>query len=1122
MTDWPYDRDALAFVARRLWQALPAFYRVQDAPPNGEGDLWRLLQVLAAPQAVLRQAIEQLHADLFVDSAGERAVAHLAAMVGMELVFPDLASNRRDVRGAVGWRRRKGTVATLRELGVELTGQVVATQEGWRLVQMTQEINLPRPERVLPALRDPLVAERVSGPLDATHHAVDVRPPRAGGRHHPRHLTHLLHQTAAFPLRGATPVEISLAGHERRWALDPLGAWQRLRARPVPGGEGLATDIVPDRFFATAPGDWFGPDRSVLLRFCGIPAAMPPVPAEAPSRFAASSAAADAALVAGGAAIALLAQDGRRLWGPVRIEVGIAPVLAAGGGLWRPDLAAFVPRGHLVTERGGATATGVSAGPVPANHCVLLRLSPQDGAMGRSFPGATIEVAGQGMAAATASPVGDLARDGFLRGALIVAIPPTRILGAAWYHLAADGALHLAEEEGAPGTVRAAPLAPGGGLALDAEALASPPVGPAWPPAAPEAEPDFLARVPSAPGIGPAMLRGGVAVRRDAAGMVSAAPAGMRSALVFLARIAAPGGATFEPFQALRWTGPGPAGASWEVLRPDGTPEAAGPGARRALYEALARLREDAGGAVSLAVLYASDDAEAVLPPCEVAWCRDDGRSVLVHLPELVAAEGAGPGVALDPALTAASRPVRVAADGSTWAADSGARRRASLGQVAPIAGSATLRRRVVAQRLLCPWRNEDPGAAPPRLLAATAPGQLDLDPAFGLAAVPNAEPPPAFPPGPDGAPPPAVTVELQEGATAHLGARPAPREPLLDLRLPPPTRLVSASGRFSRARPAAWHALPMHRTLTEALSAIAAAWGALGPGDPPPTEVVQFEDSATYANEAPVWPATIPAPLRATHAPSLTIQAAEGERPVVLVAPGPGWALPADPPLHARLALLGIALGGEGWAGMRLPPAAEVALDLVSVLHPENTLVFSDPGPAGGAATSARVRLSETAGLRIEGAGRLELRDSIVDAPGAQALDADAAWLDLLRCTVAGDVLAFRMEASDCILLDRAVVEDRFAGCVRHSRVNGDSVLPRRHALAVDVPVPFVSLDRRAAGWRRLRADCPPAVARGGSEGNEMGAHAILRRAERVAAFETRLAEFTPAGLVTGLIRMD
>jgi hypothetical protein len=100
--------------------------------------------------------------------------------------------------------------------------------------------------------------------------------------------------------------------------------------------------------------------------------------------------------------------------------------------------------------------------------------------------------------------------------------------------------------------------------------------------------------------------------------------------------------------------------------------------------------------------------------------------------------------------------------------------------------------------------------------------------------------------------------------------------------------------------------------------------------------------------------------------------------------------------------------------------------------------------------------------------------------------------------------------------------VEDRFHGCVRYSRATGGSVLPQAFKVSYDVPLRLVSRNRRDPGWWRLREDCDPAVSAGAEDGSELGAFGSVHLAARLAGFRGRLVEFTPAGLQTGVIRMD
>ena len=635
----------------------------------------------------------------------------------------------------------------------------------------------------------------------------------------------------------------------------------------------------------------------------------------------------------------------------------------------------------------------------------------------------------------------------------------------------------------------------------------------------------MLARVPAAPGRGPAVLHGAVPVRETGA-TFAALPATARCALAFAVQVEQAGGPAFRPFQRLSWTGRDPRTGTWSALGADGAP--VGADAVAAEYAAVAELRESDPDRVALAVRFECSVADATLCPGEIAWSADDGRSVLIHLPQLgVAPLPAGAPWPAEATFGSASEAVRVAQDGSTWASESTAGRRVALGAVAPIAEAAGLRRRRVHWRRLCAWDAEDWTASPPETLALTRAGRLDVDVLHGLFAFCADEPPQPWPAGPGPSVPPSVTTDFEEGATMHIGARAAAREPLLDVRLPPPTRLVCRSGALHPDAPAAWHSIPRYDSLTAALAAVSGAWQGTtaadipGFGDPATvvalTEVIQFEDSATYPGEAPVWPAApADAAVHERARLSLTIQAAERERPTLLV--DPGWTLPPASPRYVSLTLRGVAIGGAGWTGMALPPADEVALELCSLLHSGNTLEFADLADG----THVRIVRCETAGLALAGGGVLTIADSIVDARPGRALSAPSGEIELDRVSVGGDVEALVLSASEVIFDGAVTVEDRFRGCVRYSRVETGSTLPRVHRVAFDTPVRVVSRNRRDAAWWRLRADADPAITRGAENGSEMGAFSLTQVAERMAGFELRLGEFTPAGLVTGIIRID
>jgi hypothetical protein len=162
----------------------------------------------------------------------------------------------------------------------------------------------------------------------------------------------------------------------------------------------------------------------------------------------------------------------------------------------------------------------------------------------------------------------------------------------------------------------------------------------------------------------------------------------------------------------------------------------------------------------------------------------------------------------------------------------------------------------------------------------------------------------------------------------------------------------------------------------------------------------------------------------------------------------------------------------------------------------------------------------SQTAGLVLAGPGEIVVADSIVDGPPEAIQTAGTVRLD--RCSVGGDVRCRVLEASEVIFDGAIIVLDRFAGCVRFSRVAAAQGLPRSHRLAVGTPIPLVSRTRRDPAWWRLRDAGSPAITRGAENGAELGVFHATQSAARMAGFERRLTEFTPAGLRTGVVRLD
>ena len=138
---------------------------------------------------------------------------------------------------------------------------------------------------------------------------------------------------------------------------------------------------------------------------------------------------------------------------------------------------------------------------------------------------------------------------------------------------------------------------------------------------------------------------------------------------------------------------------------------------------------------------------------------------------------------------------------------------------------------------------------------------------------------------------------------------------------------------------------------------------------------------------------------------------------------------------------------------------------------------------------------------------------------------------LHLERTTVLGRIRT-TLEASECLLDETAIVNDRQVGCIRFSRFELGSALPRRFpcvpsdAQAAACPpnlrcLPPLFQARRLGrpGYAQLASATSPAILTGSEAGAEIGAFASRRNAIRQGNLEIKLREFLPVGLRALLI---
>jgi hypothetical protein len=1050
--------------AQRLYARIPENYRVYDQE-QGQA-LLALIQVIAEQVANLRQNLDDLWDDFFIETCQDWVVPYIGALVGTNLLAnPVGRSNRLEVRDTVLWRRSKGTVAMLDALASEISGWSADIAEFFRSLGWSQNVNFVRLDRPLtPNLRDSYLLSRLGYADDPFAHAADFKPandldqaritqhsPAIGraawgtpGRYQIKNLGFFVRRLVAFPVDGVTPAAVDPGAAAPPGAayftFDPLH-------REVPLFTQASGTPLTRAAFEHAPWRFFGTDVSV--RQFGIPLAVTSQPEP-------SSSSSTTPFSFGGSAgvLALDAQSGMRLLEPAEFRLGAAHFIITA--LWQGvNLTQLGALSSLLAARGDPQAFRLGATATDAGRLVMTVAAGRPG-LGWSipaspparFPGAIVAVRAS---RATAPRFND---------ALYVYLPPTFVspIGTLTYQVADDGSTYTDPQFTSTSLARASD-------------------GQIYPPVVPlaSAEPttaiQLVSRMPGA-------LR--LADPNRVAG----------TALLIQAELFT---GVFQPQGAIA-TIDQPA-ANYPALQAPADPW-------RAFTYAPARNPPPNNVPNALLTVFLRPLSGNFVPSFELIVRGLSGASLLVYLPEL-------------PQCPATGVRLFVAEDGSTWTVplnpqlgallDGGDVARSASGQALPIAGSWPLQYRHPVAIDLC--RSERS--------ALLQQGELGVDPELGRFALAAADP--AIAAG-------GFSVDYVEGFSDRVGALTYDR--MLDP-VQPATRLVSQFGEATRPLSTATSpALPVHASIAEA--AAAAVDG----------DIIEIVDSATYAASSAIT-------LGNSHVKRLTIRAAAGQRPCLTSYQA------ANLPALASFRVA-VAMDALEFNGLLLSGGPLLIETTVSDLRLEACTL--DPR-LGISLLAADFDLNDRAnyvlcrcvcgGLRTgEGVAQLTIVDSVIDQGGSFAIAGlspvgspptpllAAGSVQLERVTVLGRIHCEVLGASETILDDIAVAEDLQSGCIRFSRYETGSVLPRRYKCVPSeqdlaaCPATGRCLAPRFNSRRFGRPDyvqlataTPAQILAASEQHSEIGAFAGSLNTVRLQNLRTKLQEFIPVGLAPVII---
>lgn len=270
----------MTFDAQRLYELLPAIYRIRDTETAGAdteqgAPLQQLIAVIAEQAAVLEENLAQLYDDQFIETCADWVTPYIGGLIGyrsLHGVAPRISRPRADVANTIAYRRRKGTAAMLEQLARDVTEWDARVVEFFELLVTTQYLNhLRLHNKASPDLRAWEPLERLGTAFNSIAHTVDVRRiATRQGKFNIPNIGVFFWRLHAYRLRASPAFQVD----QNRYLFSPLGNNTPLFTRPE--AEEVITHIaepinvpapISRRVLDGYMGDYYGEGRSLWLRF---------------------------------------------------------------------------------------------------------------------------------------------------------------------------------------------------------------------------------------------------------------------------------------------------------------------------------------------------------------------------------------------------------------------------------------------------------------------------------------------------------------------------------------------------------------------------------------------------------------------------------------------------------------------------------------------------------------------------------------------------------------------------------------------------------------------------------------------------------------------------------------
>lgn len=207
MTDSGPEQKYVSYYSDLFYNCLPTIYQNRDKESGGP--LKKFFQVIAESAALMRSNTEQLWSNFFIDTCDSWAIPYIGDIVGTNLVLNVAARNRTDVKKTIHWRKRKGNLLMLEELANFITGWNARAVEFFENLVWNQNMNAPKFNHIYtPDLRNSIALDRIYRAGDTTCHNIDVRNPnQSSGWYNIKNIGFFFSRMEAFKIKNGQPLD---------------------------------------------------------------------------------------------------------------------------------------------------------------------------------------------------------------------------------------------------------------------------------------------------------------------------------------------------------------------------------------------------------------------------------------------------------------------------------------------------------------------------------------------------------------------------------------------------------------------------------------------------------------------------------------------------------------------------------------------------------------------------------------------------------------------------------------------------------------------------------------------------------------------------------------------------